>query len=34
LVHALSKREEKFRVETNVSEHTIKGVLFQEQEEK
>ena len=33
-VHALSKRKEKFRVETNVSEHTIKGVLFQEQEGK
>ena len=34
LVHALSKREENFRVETDISEHIIEGVLFQEQEEK
>ena len=34
LVHALSKREEKFRVETDILEHTIEGVLFQEQEGK
>ncbi len=30
----LLKREGKFRVETNVSEHVIQGVLPQEQEEK
>jgi len=28
------KKEEKFRVKTNASEHTIEGVLFQEQERK
>ena len=30
----LPKREEKFRLETSLLEHTIKGVLFQEQKEK
>ena len=34
LVHALSKRKENFRVETNVLEHIIEEVPFQEQEEK
>ena len=34
LVYALSRREGKFRVETNISEHTIGRVLPQEQEEK
>ncbi len=29
---ALSKREEKFQVETDVSGHAIRGVLSQEQE--
>ena len=32
-IHA-SKKKEKFRVETDASEHTIEGVLFQEQERK
>ena len=31
-VLALSKREEKFQVETDVSGHAIRGVLSQEQE--
>ena len=34
LVLFLPKREGKFRVETDISWHAIKGVLFQEQEEK
>jgi len=34
LVLVLSRREEIFRVETNASEHTIGGVLSQEQEGK
>jgi len=34
LVYALSKREGKFRVETDISEHTIGRVLPQEQEGK
>ena len=34
LVLSLSKREGKFRVKTNASEHAIKGVLSQEQEGK
>ena len=34
LVLSLLKREEKFRVETDASEHTIEGVLSQEQEGK
>ena len=34
LVLALPKREEKLRVETNTSGHTIGGVLSQEQEGK
>ena len=34
LVLALSRREEKFRVETDALGYTIGGVLFQEQDEK
>jgi len=34
LVLSLLKREGKFRVETDASEHTIGGVLSQEQEGK
>jgi len=34
LVLALSRREGKFRVETNASGHAIRGVLSQEQEGK
>ena len=34
LVLSLLKREGKFRVETDTLEHTIKGVLSQEQEGK
>ena len=34
LVLALPRREEKFRIEVNASEHTIGGVLLQEQEGK
>ena len=34
LVLALPRREEKFRVKVNASEHTIGGVLSQEQEGK
>jgi len=34
LVLSLSRREGKFRVETDTSEHTIGGVLFQEQDGK
>jgi len=34
LVLALPRRKGKFRVETNTSEHAIKGVLSQEQEGK
>ena len=34
LILVLSRREEKFRIETNASEHTIGGVLSQEQEGK
>ena len=34
LVLFLLKREEKFRVETDISEHTIGGVLSQEQKGK
>ena len=34
LVLSLPKREEKFRVETNTSEHVIGRVLSQEQEGK
>ena len=34
LVLSLPKREGKFRVEINASGHTIRGVLFQEQERK
>jgi len=34
LVLALLKREEKFRVETDASEHAIEEVLSQEQEGK
>jgi len=33
-VLSLPKREGKFRIETDASRHTIRGVLFQEQEEK
>ena len=33
-VLSLPKREEKFRVETDTSEHAIGGVLFQEQDGK
>ena len=33
-VLSLPKREGKFRVETDISEHTIREVLSQEQEEK
>jgi len=33
-VLALPKREGKFRVETDISEHVIRGVLSQEQEGK
>jgi len=33
-VLALLKREEKFRIETDTSEHAIRRVLFQEQEGK
>jgi len=33
-VLSLPKREGKFRVETDTSEHTIGGVLFQEQDRK
>jgi len=32
LVLALSRKKEKFRVETDILEHAIKGVLSQEQE--
>jgi len=34
LVLSLLKREGKFRVETDTSEHAIGGVLFQKQEGK
>jgi len=34
LVLFLPKREGKFRVETDISEHTIRGVLSQEQDGK
>jgi len=34
LVLALPRREEKFRVKTNISEYTIGGVLSQKQGEK
>ena len=34
LVLSLPKREEKFRVETDTSEHAIRGVLSQEQDGK
>jgi len=34
LVLTLSRREEKFKVEIDASEHAIGEVLFQEQEEK
>jgi len=34
LALALSRREEKFRVETNISKYAIRGDLFQKQKEK
>ena len=34
LVFSLPRREGKFRVETDASEHAIRGVLFQEQDRK